>query len=106
MLGARYYIVDDHRDPVTSHLNSLAKEAGYPVVALLPQGPHHNAGEAALWNVYELRHPNVGDYSPTEVMTAVSGAAASELMTKPEFDFTRQAVLSAPPERTLVPARN
>jgi hypothetical protein len=108
MLGMRYYIVGDHRDLAANHpsyFDSLSKEAGQPVVAV-PQGPHHNAAKAALWNVYELPHPNLGDYSPVEVMRAESAASAAELMTVPEFDFTRQVVLQVPIDKKLVRAHN
>jgi hypothetical protein len=105
MLGARYYIVGDHQDPAASYLNSLADRTGYPVVAM-PQGAHYNLGPTALWHVYELPHPNVGNYCPTQVMTADTGDAAAEIMIQPDFDFTKQAVLSIALDERLVPALN
>jgi hypothetical protein len=58
------------------------------------------------WHVYELPHPNVGDYSPVEVVTASSGAAMTAALTKADFDFTRQVVVAAPVGTPLVPARD
>ena len=111
MLGTRYYIVGTHRDPF--HLiplahqlgKSLARQSGHTMVAL-PQGAHHNAGPTAAWYIYELLHPNVGNYSPTQVLTAETGAAAAETMIQPNFDFTRQVVLFTAIDEPLVPARN
>jgi hypothetical protein len=62
--------------------------------------------EPAVWNVYELPHPNVGDYSPTEVLTARSGTDIMAILSGPDFDFTRQAVLSTAMTEDLVPARD
>src|SRR5262249_53913626 len=57
------------------------------------------------WLVYELPHPNGGDYSPVEVVTASSGAAMTAALTKADFDFTRQVVVATPVGTPLVPAR-
>jgi len=68
--------------------------------------PHARiAEEPAAWNIYELPHPNVGNYSPTEVVTAGSGAEIMTILGKPEFDATRQAVLSTLIAERLLPAR-
>jgi hypothetical protein len=112
MLGARYYVVGDHQIAgvhdfisLANQLGqSLARESGYPVIAL-PQGAHHNVGPAARWHVYEVPHPNLGDYSPTIEMTAETGAAAAATMIQPNFDFTSQVVLSTATGKSLVPAR-
>jgi hypothetical protein len=72
----------------------------------MPQGAHHNLSPTALWHVYELPHPNVGNYGPTQVMTADTGDAAAEIMIQPDFDFTKQAVLSIALDERLVPALN
>src|SRR5262249_27941821 len=75
MLGTRYFVVGNHSDPFDliplAHQlgQSLASQSGDPVIAL-PQSPHHNVGPAARWHVYEVPHPNLGDYSPTIAMTA------------------------------------
>jgi hypothetical protein len=63
------------------------------------------AEEPTAWKIYELPHPNVGNYSPTEVIMAGSGAEIMAIISKPEFDATRQAVLSTPIAERLVPAR-
>jgi hypothetical protein len=111
MLGTRYFVVGNHSDPLYFIAlayevgQSLASESGYPVT-LLPQGAYHLGGPAARWYVYEVPHPNLGDYSPTIAMTAETGAAAAAMMFRPDFDFTKQVVLSAAIDTSLVPARN
>jgi hypothetical protein len=112
MLGTRYYVVGDHQSPDANHLISLANQTGKALasqsghsVVTLPQGAHHNVGPDARWRVYELPHPNLGDYGPTIAMTAETGAVAAAMMTQPDFDFTRKAVLSSTIDQPLVPAR-
>jgi hypothetical protein len=83
----------------------VADQTGYSAI-IAPQGVHHNVGPAARWRVYELPHPNVGNYSPTQVMAAETGADAAAMMILPDFDFTRQAVLSVALNEPLVPARD
>jgi hypothetical protein len=69
--------------------------------------PHRPVDKApGLWYIYQLPRPNVGDYSPTEVVLAQSAADMAAVMVEPNFDFTRQAVLSTPVKETLVPARD
>jgi hypothetical protein len=58
------------------------------------------------WYTYELPRPNVGDYSPTEVLVAQSGSDIMAKVSAVEFDPTRQVVLSAPLDQQLVPARD
>jgi hypothetical protein len=110
MFGTRYYVVGDHqiaRDFVSTanQVGKAMSQSSHPVVTV-PQGAHHNVGPAARWQVYEIPHPNLGDYSPTIAMTAETGAAAAAIMIQPNFDFTRQVVLSTATDRSLVPARN
>jgi hypothetical protein len=118
MFGTRYYITNDHRNPPeSSKFDVQANRAGFPAV-LLPLGAHHRSSPRASgfsqndmsptagWHAYELPRPNVGDYSPTQVMTADTGDGAAALMTQPDFDFTRQAVLSTALDEQLVPARD
>jgi hypothetical protein len=108
MLGTRYYIVRGHADHFSSMANQIGKamsQSGHPVVTL-PQGAHHNFGPAARWHLYEIPHPNLGDYSPTIAMTAETAAAAAAIMIQPNFDFTTQVVLSTATGKSLVPARN
>jgi hypothetical protein len=119
MFGTRYYITDDHRNPPAySQFDEQINGAGHASVALLPLGVHHRSSTrvsgfsqndmspTASWHAYELRHPNVGDYSPTQVMAADTGDGAVALMTRPDFDFTRHAVLPRTPDERLVPARD
>jgi hypothetical protein len=61
---------------------------------------------SAFWVIYEIPDVNVGDYSPTEVMTARSAAETISALAAPNFDFTRQAVLSTEMPDHLVPARD
>src|SRR5262245_7960174 len=111
MLGTRYFVVGNHSYPfyfiplAYEVGQSLASQSGYPVIAL-PQGAHHNVGPTSSWYIYELSHPNVGNYSPTQTLTAETGAAAAAIMIQPNFDFTRQVVLSSAIEKPLVPARD
>jgi hypothetical protein len=94
MFGVRYFV---GYSPF-----ALADDFGFPVTTL----PHARiAEEPATWNIYELPHPNVGDYSPTEVVTAGSGAEIMTILGKPEFDAAQQVVLSTPIVERLVPAR-
>src|SRR5262249_27627949 len=111
MLGTRYFVVGNHSDPfyviplAYEVGQSLASQSGYPVIAL-PQGAHHNVGPTSAWYIYELSHPNVGNYSPTQTCTAETGAAAAAIMVQPDFDFIRRVVLSNAIDESLVPARD
>jgi hypothetical protein len=112
MLGTRYFVVGNHQDPFDliplAHQlgQSLASQSSHPVIAL-PQGWHHpNVGPTSAWYIYELSRPNVGNYSPTQALTAETGAAAAAIMIQPNFDFTKQVVLSTAIDKSLVPARN
>jgi hypothetical protein len=80
-----------------------AEAARFPSIAF-PRRP--TAAASGIWHVYELPRPNVGDYSPTELVTAHSGAEMLELMRHPDFDFARKVVLgsSEPNLGPLVPA--
>src|SRR5215831_1716449 len=60
----------------------------------------------ADWVVYELPNPNIGNYSPTEVVTAKSGAEIIAALDAPHFDFTKQVVLSSAISEPLVPAHD
>jgi len=95
LFGVRYVVGPSHV--------LAADEAGYSSIAL----PRRElAGGLGLWQIYELPHPNLGDYSPTVVVTASSGPAIMAAMIDPNFDFTKQAVLSAPIATPLVAARD
>jgi hypothetical protein len=94
MFGVRYFI-GYARLP-------LAEDLEFPVTTL----PHARlAEEPTAWNIYELPHPNVGNYSPTETVMAGSGAEIMRIFGKRTFDPTQQAVLSTPIAERLVPAR-
>jgi hypothetical protein len=95
LLGARYYVVAPQGFPPSVRANYPARTFPYRPIS----------GEHGLWHVYEIPHPNMGDYSPTQVMTAESGAEIAAMMAEPNFDFTRQVVLSAQVSQPLVPAR-
>jgi hypothetical protein len=105
MLGTRYYVVGDEGNPGATQVSQSVDPMDYSV-ALVPQGAHQGAGPAARWHIYELPHPNVGDYSPTIAVTAETGAAAAAMMAQPDFDFTKRVVLSTAIDTSLVPARN
>jgi hypothetical protein len=69
--------------------------------------PRRPAGYApGLWVIYEIPNANVGNFSPTEVMTARSAAEIIATLATANFDFTRQAVLSTEVRDRLVPGRN
>jgi hypothetical protein len=94
MFGVRYFVGYSRF--------ARADDFGFSVTTL----PHARiAEEPAAWNIYELPHPNVGNYSPTEVVAVGSGAEIMTILGKPEFDATQQAVLSTPIAERLVPAR-
>ena len=58
------------------------------------------------WVIHELPDINVGNYSPTEVTVVRSAAEMIAALASPNFDFTRQAVLSTEIRDQLVPARD
>lgn len=80
-------------------------DPGYALVTL-PRRPYYRDRPEGLWYVYELPRPNLGDYSPTEVRTGGSGAEIMSMLGKPDFDFTRQVVLSTTLGQPLTPARS
>jgi len=96
LLGARYYIAGNQGSPLSVYGN-------FPI-SMFPD--RRVSGEHGVWYVYELPHPNVGNYSPTEVKTAGSGTEIGAMLAEPSFDFTRQVVLSAEISQPLVPARD
>jgi hypothetical protein len=96
LFGVRYYVADPGGA-------ALAAKAGYHGFTF-PRRPL--IGEPGLWQIYELPQPNVGDYGPTEVVTAALAPDMVAAMRVENFDFTKQVVLSVPPPQTLVPARD
>jgi hypothetical protein len=96
LFGVRYYVADPGGA-------ALAAKAGYHGFTF-PRRPL--IGEPGLWQIYELPQPNVGDYGPTEVVTAALAPDMVAAMRVENFDFTKQVVLSVRPPETLVPARD
>ena len=95
LFGTRYYLVDAPSAP--------ADEAGLPRI-VMPRRPYGRA--PGSWYMYEFPRPNLGNYSPTEVVARGSGADIMAAVGAPDFDFTRQVVLSAPVEERLAPAHD
>jgi hypothetical protein len=96
LFGVRYYAVEPGGAV-------LAENAGFPHLTF----PHRPLiGAPGLWQIYELPQPNVGDYSPTEVVIATSAPDMAAAMRSETFDFTREVVLSEPLPQMLVPARD
>jgi hypothetical protein len=96
----RYWVV-----PNVDYLVSMASETGYPLLKR-PTGAHHNREHGDQWRILELPHPNIGNYSPVEVITAETASEISAVMSPPDFDFTKRVVLSTPIDKPLVPARD
>jgi hypothetical protein len=60
----------------------------------------------ASWVLYEFPDINVGNYSPTEVITTRSATDIIDALAAANFDFRRRAVLSSELRDRLVPARD
>ena len=60
------------------------RKAGFPHFTF-PRRPL--IGAPGLWQIYELPQPNVGDYSPTEVVIATSAPDMAAAMRKRDFRF-------------------
>ena len=58
-------------------------------------------GEHSLY-LYEVPHPNIGNYSPTEVVFAESLSGALGIMADREFDFREKVVVDQPISMPLV----
>jgi hypothetical protein len=96
LFGVRYYAVEPGGAV-------LAEKAGFPHLTF----PHRPLiGAPGLWQIYELPQPNVGNYSPTEVVIAASAPDMAAAMRSETFDFTREVVLSEAQPQMLVPARD
>jgi hypothetical protein len=100
LFGTRYFVTDDER-------RTFANPDKFGrLVATLPRRPIAQFRQPpGNWFVFELPNPNVGDYSPTDVTTARTGAETVEILNRPDFDFRRQVVLETKPDQPLVPAR-
>jgi len=95
MFGARFYITDKPSEE--------AKEAELPVVTM-PRRPHWSGPPPGLWYIYEFPQPNLGNYSPTNVIVARQASDIAAIIGKEDFDFTSNVVVTAPVSESLVPA--
>ncbi len=74
-----------------------------PEVKWLRDGP--TRGDKTI-SLYEIQHPNLGNYSPTRVMLATSGQKIIDLIKSDDFDPTQHVMLSQMEAlETLVPAQ-
>jgi len=95
-LGVRY--VMDYNQ------NELAKQHTYRSLTF-PRRPAVNQWDKyRVAYLYEFPNPNVGNYSPTEIITATLGRDIIVSMAAPEFDFTKQAILPIAVDEPLVAA--
>jgi hypothetical protein len=78
---------------------------GFPLITL-PFRPYSRERPEGLWYVYELPRPNTGNYSPTEVVMAQTGADIVATIAKPDFDPMKHVVISTALRERLVPARD
>src|SRR5262249_49426887 len=106
LLGVRYAI----DRPAAQGGHSALGEHGNPGLVLRTM-PYHVPKQTepeppGPWYVYELPNPNLGDYSPTEVITAKTGEAIANALRTAGFDFTKQVVLNSPIQTPLLPAHN
>ena len=95
-LGVHYVIVHDRFHEATELRH-------FPFVSV----PRRPVGlEPTSWFVYELPDPNVGNYSPTEVAIAKSGAEIIAAIKNPQFDFAKETMVSTAIDEPLFPASN
>jgi hypothetical protein len=98
LLGIRYHMVDE--EDWRGRLG--AEILGYRQF-VLPQRPHDGNAEKK-WIVYELPHPNLGNYSATEIKVADTADKVYATIFSLDFDPTQQAVLSTEIADRLTPA--
>jgi hypothetical protein len=94
-LGVRY---------VAGYERFAVAEAAHLPSTTVPRRPL--AGPASSWLVYELPDANVGNYSPTRVMTAESATEILNNLRSSTFEYRDQVVLSTAISQALTPARN
>jgi hypothetical protein len=97
LLGLRYIIAD------------YELRAGTPRLAMpLPQEAREILETSRLYKspvrVYELAHPNLGNYSPTKVVRAETAKATIVEMSRPDFDGREIVVTDASIGDNLIPA--
>jgi hypothetical protein len=75
--------------------------------ATVPRRPHDALPDAqpGVWHIYELPDPNIGNYSPTEIVVLDSAPEIIAILKAQDFDFRRRVVLSSG-GWNLVPARD
>jgi hypothetical protein len=73
----------------------------------VPRRPHDAlpGDKPGIWYIYELSAPNIGNYSPTEVVGADSAQDTVAILSAKDFDFRRRVVLPTG-SPSLVPARD
>jgi hypothetical protein len=103
LFGARYYVTSDTNPTRGATLRDLAHRDGFPSIAL-PRRQH--LLPPGYWYIHTLPRPNVGDYSPTDLTRADTAGQIVAKLVESDFDFTRQAVVSAAIDGPLVPARD
>lgn len=89
--GVRFVIADR---PLSFGTQRLLVETGL--------GPPLNNSAIRL---YELAEPNLGNYSPTEIISANDTAETMAAMTRPDFDPKRMVVTNARLHGEFMPAR-
>lgn len=97
VLGVRY---SAERWPLPDEFNP-----GFPLTTE-PYRPQDQGQVPGFWYVYELPHPNVGNYTPTEVIVATSADDTMVVIKRPSFDFMKQVVLLKDVGTPLVPAHD
>lgn len=97
MLGVRYSV---ERWPLPDKLSPGVSPTTKPF------RPRFQGEDAGLWYIYELPNPNVGNYSPTQVLVAATGEETMARISVPGFDFGKQVVLPSAVNGFLVPARD
>ena len=68
--------------------------------------PRRSPFSSGLWVIHEIPDVNVGNYSPTEITVTPSAAETIDALASPNFDFSRQVVLSTELRGRLVPAHD
>jgi hypothetical protein len=86
-----------------------AENRNLPSVTVPRRSPDEVSGakpaKPRIWQIYELPDPNIGNYSPTEIVVADSGPDIVAILNAEDFDFRRRVVLSSG-GLALVPARD
>jgi hypothetical protein len=95
MLGVRYFM-GPMRLPQADDIGTAPIELAHNVLEKEPP----------VWQIYELHRPYVGDFSPTEIVTARTAEEVMAALARPNFDFSRQVVLESEIGPPLTPARD